>query len=60
MGVTARGFTADITNSDQLVQAIQSIQEAFGFINVLECSPHSGNMELIPQPKQQLKLLITL
>lgn len=44
MGIKAKGFAADITNKTQLIQAFQGIQHSFGAIDVMEYSPHSGNM----------------
>ncbi|MBW7455452.1 SDR family NAD(P)-dependent oxidoreductase [Paenibacillus sepulcri] len=44
MGIEAAGFAADITNKNQLLQAFQRIHHTYGSIDVLEYSPHSGNM----------------
>ncbi|MDQ0875903.1 NAD(P)-dependent dehydrogenase (short-subunit alcohol dehydrogenase family) [Paenibacillus sp. V4I3] len=44
MGIEAKGFAADVTNKMQLIQAFQRINNTYGNIDVLEYSPHSGNM----------------
>ncbi|MRN52122.1 SDR family NAD(P)-dependent oxidoreductase [Paenibacillus sp. LC-T2] len=44
MGIEAQGFAADITNKMQLTSAFQEIKNTFGTIDVMEFSPHSGNV----------------
>ncbi|SFE23861.1 Short-chain dehydrogenase [Paenibacillus algorifonticola] len=44
MGIEAQGFAADITNKMQLTRAFQQIKSTFGTIDVVEFSPHSGNV----------------
>jgi len=48
MGIEARGFSADITNKLQLASAFQQIRNTFGTIDVVEFSPHSGNVPVTP------------
>ncbi|ULO06248.1 short-chain dehydrogenase [Paenibacillus sp. 19GGS1-52] len=44
MGIEAQGFAADITNKMQLIRAFGEIKNTFGTIDVMEFSPHSGNV----------------
>lgn len=44
LGIEAQGFTADITNKDQLSRAFQNIKDTFGTIDVMEFSPFSGSV----------------
>jgi len=43
-GITARGFAADVLDTDSLRAAISAIQETMGAIDVLEFSPAGGDM----------------
>lgn len=44
LGIEAKGFAADVYNKEQLIQALSNIKAAYGFIDVLEYSPYTGNM----------------
>lgn len=48
MDIEAAAFPADLYNKDQLVAAFQKIKAQFGFIDVLEFSPTSGNYPSTP------------
>ncbi|CAM3353853.1 SDR family NAD(P)-dependent oxidoreductase [Paenibacillus taichungensis] len=48
MGIEAQGFAADITNKMQLSMAFQQIKNTYGTIDVLEFSPHNGNVSVFP------------
>ncbi|WP_405152336.1 SDR family NAD(P)-dependent oxidoreductase [Paenibacillus sp. FSL K6-0108] len=48
MGIEAKGFAADITNKMQLTAAFQQIRNTFGTIDVVEFSPHNGNVQVTP------------
>ncbi|KQN99873.1 SDR family NAD(P)-dependent oxidoreductase [Paenibacillus sp. Leaf72] len=48
MGIEAQGFAADVTNKMQLTRAFQQIKNTFGTIDVVEFSPHSGNVPVTP------------
>lgn len=48
LGIEARGFAADITNTMQLTSAFQQIKNAYGTIDVVEFSPHSGSASATP------------
>lgn len=46
MSIEAKGFAADITNKMQLTKAFQQIKNTYGTIDVVEFSPHSGNVSV--------------
>lgn len=48
LGIEAKGFAADITNIVQLTSAFQQIKDAYGKIDVVEFSPHSGSASATP------------
>jgi short-subunit dehydrogenase len=43
LGIEATGFSADIYNKKQIVQAFSAIKTKYGFIDVLEFSPTAGH-----------------
>ena len=43
LGIEAKGFAADMTSKIQLEDAFQQIKDAYGTIDVVEFSPHSGS-----------------
>jgi short-subunit dehydrogenase len=47
-GIVAEGFSADLYNKDQIVRAFTEIKAKFGFIDVLEYSPSTGNYPPTP------------
>lgn len=51
LNIEAAAFPADLYNKDQLATAFQAIKEKYGFIDVLEFSPTSGNYPPIPASK---------
>ncbi len=48
MGIEAKGFAADITNKMQLIAEFQQIRNTFDTIDVVEFSPHNGNVPVTP------------
>ncbi|MEK4063160.1 MULTISPECIES: SDR family NAD(P)-dependent oxidoreductase [Paenibacillus] len=52
LGIEAAAFPADLYNKEQLTAAFQGIKEKYGFIDVLEFSPTSGNYP--PTPASQV------
>ncbi|SFF03916.1 short chain dehydrogenase [Paenibacillus algorifonticola] len=48
MGIEAKGFDSDITNKMQLTAAFHQIRNIFGIIDVVEFSPHNGNVQVAP------------
>jgi NADP-dependent 3-hydroxy acid dehydrogenase YdfG len=49
-GIDAAGFVADAGDPAALVAAIDAARERFGSIDVLEFSPHAGNMQSMVSP----------
>ncbi|MBM7367579.1 SDR family NAD(P)-dependent oxidoreductase [Gordonia hydrophobica] len=49
-GIEAAGFVADAGDPDAVASALESARERFGFIDVLEFSPHAGNAESMVDP----------
>ncbi|MGN7762663.1 SDR family NAD(P)-dependent oxidoreductase [Paenibacillus sp. 22594] len=48
IGIEAAAFPADLYHKEQLISAFQGIKDKYGFIDVLEFSPVSGNYPPTP------------